>query len=55
MKNTTSTTIIDSCEIAAYQTWKHNRRGPAYMRGMPTWVWTSALCQRQRRSRAAIA
>jgi hypothetical protein len=48
-----NTTIIDTCDLAAYRSWT-NRRGaaPAYMRGIPTWVWQSALCRRQHRRHA---
>ncbi|HET9601376.1 MAG TPA: hypothetical protein VFP08_07285 [Acidimicrobiales bacterium] len=36
-------TVIDSCDIDAHAAWQQRRVGPAYMRGMPTWVWQSAL------------
>ena len=48
-----STTIIDRCDIAAYREWTNRSRGPAYVRGIPAWVWQSALCRRQRRHIAA--
>jgi len=47
---TTATTIIDACDVAAYRAWRAQRTTPAYMRGMPTWVWQSAY--RGRRHRA---
>ena len=47
------TTIIDTCDLAAYRSWTDRRVTPAYMRGMPTWVWKSALCQRQHRRHGA--
>ena len=47
------TTIIDTCDLAAYRSWTARRVAPAYMRGMPTWVWQSALCQRQHRRHGA--
>ena len=37
-----NTTIIDACDIAAHRAWTTRRVTPAYMRGMPTWVWQSA-------------
>jgi hypothetical protein len=39
-------TFIDACNIAAYRSWRHHRVGPAYVRGIPSWVWQSALCRR---------
>ena len=38
-----STTIIDRCDIEAYRSWTNRRVAPAYMRGIPTWVWETAL------------
>jgi hypothetical protein len=45
-----NTTIIDHCDIAAYRRWTTRRVAPAYVRGLPSWVWESALCQSPRRS-----
>jgi hypothetical protein len=44
-----STTIIDRCDLAAYRSWTTRRAATAYMRGIPSWVWESALCRRQQR------
>jgi hypothetical protein len=44
-----NTTIIDGCDLAAYRSWTNRRVAPAYMRGIPSWVWASALCRRQQR------
>ncbi|HMK11665.1 MAG TPA: hypothetical protein VK461_08800 [Acidimicrobiales bacterium] len=35
--------LLDSCCIDAYRTWKDRRSAPAYMRGVPTWMWQSAV------------
>jgi hypothetical protein len=35
--------LIDACRIDAYRTWRERRQAPAYMRGVPTWIWQSAL------------
>jgi hypothetical protein len=47
-----NTTIIDGCDLAAYRSWTNRRVAPAYMRGIPSWVWASALCRRQQRRNA---
>jgi len=43
-------TIIGDLDLTAVQAWTNSRYGPAYMRGIPTWVWQSALSRRQRHS-----
>ena len=48
-----STTIIDRCDSAAYRSWTNRRVAPAYMRGIPSWVWEAALCRRGPRRPAA--
>jgi len=48
----TSTTIRDKCELVAYQAWTNRGAAPAYMRGLPTWVWQAALCRRRSPRRA---
>ena len=40
---TMNTTIIDHCDVAAYRSWTNRRAAPAYLRGIPSWVWQSAL------------
>lgn len=47
-----NTTLINECNIAAYRSWLDRRVTPAYVRGIPSWVWQSALCRRQRAPRA---
>jgi hypothetical protein len=47
-----STLIIDRCDVAAYRSWTTRRVAPAYVRGIPSWVWMSALCRRQQRRHA---
>lgn len=47
-----STTIVDRCDVAAYRSWTNRRLAPAYVRGLPSWVWMSAMRHRQQRSRA---
>jgi hypothetical protein len=42
-----TTTIITSCDVSAYRAWATRRVTPAYMRGLPTWVWQSALRPRR--------
>lgn len=42
-------TIIDRCDVDAYRSWTNRSVAPAYMRGIPSWVWSSALCRRQQR------
>ena len=48
-----NTAIIDRCDVAAYRSWTHTRTAPAYVRGIPSWVWQSALCRRGQRRQAA--
>lgn len=36
-------TLLTSCDIDAHEAWRTRRRGPAYVRGLPSWMWTSAL------------
>ena len=52
-EQTMNTTIIDRCDLAAYRSWTNRRVAPAYVRGIPSWVWESALCRRQPRRLAA--
>ena len=37
------TTLLDSCHIDAYRRWRERRQAPAYIRGVPTWIWQSAI------------
>jgi hypothetical protein len=39
--------FINVADIDAYRTWRQRRTGPAYPRGVPTWVWRSALTRRR--------
>ena len=41
-----NTSTLDSCDLAAYRAWRHHRTGPAYVRGVPSWIWRSALSRR---------
>ena len=43
----TTNTIIDACDLAAYRAWSKRGVAPAYLRGVPTWVWQAALCRRR--------
>jgi hypothetical protein len=52
-EHTMNTTIIDPCDVAAYRSWTNHRVAPAYLRGIPSWVWQAALCRRQQRRQAA--
>ena len=36
-------TLIDHCDIAAHRSWADRRTSPAYVRGIPSWVWRSAM------------
>jgi len=38
--------ILDRCDHPSYRTFTHDRFGPTYMRGLPTWLWQPALWQR---------
>jgi hypothetical protein len=49
-----STNITDRCDLAAYRSWTNRRVAPAYMRGIPSWVWESALCRRQQRRHTTV-
>jgi len=51
-ERTMTTTLIDECNIAAYRSWLDRRVTPAYVRGIPSWVWQSALRCRQRQQNA---
>ena len=42
-----NTTLTDQFDVAAHQAWMSRRTAPAYMRGVPTWVWQAAMCRRQ--------
>jgi hypothetical protein len=44
---TRSTTLNDHCDRDAHRAWVHRGAAPAYMRGLPTWVWQAALCRRR--------
>ena len=44
---TTTTTTTTGRDINAYQEWTTYRLTPAYMRGIPTSVWQSALRTRR--------
>ena len=46
-------TVIDRSDGAACRTWRHPRTSPAYVRGIPSWVWQAALAPR-RRAAAAV-
>ena len=48
-----NSTIIERCDVAAYHSWTHQRTDPAYVRGIPSWVWQSALCRHGQRRQAA--
>lgn len=52
LKRAMTTTLIDECNIAAYRSWLDRRVTPAYVRGIPGWVWQSALRRRQRQQSA---
>jgi hypothetical protein len=55
MSTSTSTiTIIDACDVAAYRAWTSGRTSPSYMRGLPTWVWQSAYARRRHRPCPAV-
>jgi hypothetical protein len=47
-----TTAVIDQCDTAAYRSWTTRRVTPAYMRGLPTWMWTSALCRQRAKTHA---
>jgi hypothetical protein len=54
-EQTMNTTLVDRCDIAAYRSWLDRRVMPAYVRGIPSWVWQSALSSRQRRHTVAAS
>jgi hypothetical protein len=35
--------LLDECRLDTYRTWREHRTAPAYMRGVPTWIWQSAM------------
>ena len=35
--------LLSQCNLDAYRSWRHHRVAPAYVRGLPTWVWQSAM------------
>jgi hypothetical protein len=35
--------LLSQCNLDAYDSWRHRRVAPAYVRGLPTWVWQSAM------------
>lgn len=41
-----NTSMLGTSELAAYRTWRDHRTGPAYVRGVPSWIWQSALSRR---------
>ena len=43
MRTTPTTITLREPDVAAVRTWTHSRVGPAYVRGIPGWVWQSAL------------
>ena len=42
-----NTPLIDACGPPRYWPWTPRRVGPAYVRGIPSWVWESALNTRR--------
>jgi hypothetical protein len=44
-----STTIIDRHDNADHRSWTNRRVATTYFRGIPSWVWESALARRQPR------
>lgn len=38
-----STTTIDRHDTAAHRSWTNRPVAPTYLRGIPSWVWESAL------------
>ena len=35
--------LLSQCNLDAYKSWQRRRVAPAYVRGLPTWVWQSAM------------
>lgn len=50
-----NTPMTDPCDLLAYRSWTNRRTGPAYLRGVPTWVWQAAMCRRKTPRLAAAA
>jgi hypothetical protein len=46
MNKTRTPTALAERNIAGVRTWTHSRVGPAYVRGIPSWVWQSALSRK---------
>lgn len=45
----------DPCDLVAYRSWMNRSAAPAYMRGVPTWVWQAAMCRRKSPRLAVVA
>lgn len=39
-------------DVAAHRNWRTQRVSPAYMRGIPSWIWETALAARCTRPQA---
>lgn len=51
-----TSSFMSPCDVDAYLAWRNRRVSPAYMRGLPTWMWQSAIrCGPARRAAAASA
>ena len=50
-----NTSLTDECDVVAHRSWTNHRTAPAYLRGVPTWVWQAAMCRRQSLPPAAAA
>jgi hypothetical protein len=35
--------LLSQCNLDAHKSWQHRRVAPAYVRGLPSWVWQSAM------------
>jgi hypothetical protein len=46
---------VHYADIAAYRKWRGRRIGPAYLRGIPSWMWETAARGQNRPGRAASA
>jgi hypothetical protein len=42
------TTVITYSDIDEYRAWTNRHASPAYMRGIPTWVWRQSTRGRRR-------
>jgi hypothetical protein len=42
-------------DLDAYRTWQRQRVAPAYLRGLPSWMWQTAVRGRNRPGRTAPA